>query len=147
MSNPGFSKRMLVICYDALLLAGVLFMAALPLPLIPAEIASTAAGKAVKGAYLLSVCFVFYGWFWTHGGQTLGMRAWNLYLVRANGKFINWPTAALRFVAAMLSWAALGLGFTWILLSRQRRSWHDLLSGTQIVHMPPGRGARDQEQK
>jgi uncharacterized RDD family membrane protein YckC len=35
--------------------------------------------------YLLLVCFFFYGGFWVHGGQTLGMRAWRLRLQRRNG--------------------------------------------------------------
>ena len=127
---------MLVICYDALLLAGVLFLSALFFPLLPDAFQFSLTGKLVKGGYLLGVCFVFYGWFWTHGGQTLGMRAWNLYLVKADGKFIDWNTAAVRFGVAIISWAAAGLGFTWILINKRSRSWHDIVSGSQIVFVP-----------
>lgn len=124
---------MLVICYDSLLLAGVLFLSAVFFPLLPDGFEFSMAGKLVKGTYLLGISFVFFGWFWTHGGQTLGMRAWNLYLVKADGKFINWRTAFIRFAVAIVSWVALGLGFTWILLNKRNRSWHDIASGSQIV--------------
>ncbi|OGI41569.1 MAG: hypothetical protein A2150_00620 [Candidatus Muproteobacteria bacterium RBG_16_64_11] len=46
------------------------------------------------------VCgFLFYGWFWTRGGQTLGMRAWRLRLTRADGGPVTWRRAALRIGA------------------------------------------------
>jgi len=61
------------------------------------------------------------------------MKAWNLYLVKPDGKFINWNTALKRYLAALVSWACLGLGFTWILLDHRNRSWHDILTNTQIV--------------
>ena len=49
--------------------------------------------------------------------------------------------ASLRFVAALLSWAAVGLGFLWQLWDRDRLTWHDRISGTRIVHYPkPGKG-------
>lgn len=135
MKSVGFLKRMLVVAYDGLLLAGVLFLSALFLPLLPESFAASMPGKLLKSAYLLSVCFIFYGWFWTHGGQTLGMRAWNLYLIKPDGKFIGWKIAAVRFLSAIISWAAVGLGFTWILVNRRGLAWHDIISNTQIVHV------------
>ena len=122
--------------YDGLLLAGVLFLSALFFPLIPDSIEMSMAGRLFKVAYLLTVSFLFYGWFWTHGGQTLGMKAWNVYLIKPNGKFIDWRTAAVRYAVAVLSWAVAGLGFAWILLHPANRAWHDILSGSQIVYVP-----------
>lgn len=124
---------MMVVAYDGLLLAGVLFLSALFFPLLPEDFSASLAGQIIKSTYLLTICFLFYGWFWTHGGQTLGMRAWNLYLIKPDGKFINWPIAAVRFISAIISWAAVGLGFTWILINRRKLAWHDIASGTQIV--------------
>ena len=136
MNTVGFFKRLLIICYDGLLLLGVIFLSSLFFPLLPEAFSYSLPGKVFKGAYLLSVIFLFYGWFWTHGGQTLGMKVWNLYLVNADGKFINWKTALIRFFAAIVSWAAIGLGFTWILLDRKRRTWHDIVTKTQILYVP-----------
>lgn len=137
LPRPGLFKRLLVVCYDLLLLLGVIMFAAIITVFIPASIESTPWVRGLKGIYFMTVIFYFYGWFWTHGGQTLGMRVWNLYLVDQNGKFIDWQRAGLRFGLAVISVAALGLGFTWILLNRQRRSWHDIGSGTHLVHIKP----------
>ena len=137
LPRPGLIKRLLVACYDLLLLFGVILVASVPFLLIPAAIETTMVVRVIKLLYLVGVVFCFYAWFWTHGGQTLGMRVWNLYLVNAQGKFIDWPRAALRFALSLVSVGALGLGFTWILLHRQRRTWHDIGSGTHIVQIKP----------
>lgn len=136
MNTIGFFKRLLIICYDGLLLLGVILLASVILPLLPDALNFSPLGKAIKGVYLLSITFLFYGWFWTHGGQTLGMKVWKLYLVDTDGQFINWTTAFVRFIAAIFSLAAIGLGFTWILLDRRRRAWHDIISKTQILYVP-----------
>ena len=136
MNSVGLFKRLLVIVYDGLLLIGVLFAASLVFLLLPDNFEATGVGVFLKRAYLITVSFIFYGWFWTHGGQTLGMRSWGLYLVRPNGKFIGWPTAAIRFCTAPLSWLPVGMGFAWILIDKQQRAWHDIFSNTRIAHVP-----------
>ncbi len=101
----------------------------------------SALGRVLGGTLVslncVAISFAFYGWFWTHGGQTLGMKAWNIYVIKPDGKFMSWPIAAKRYAFALLSWAPFGLGFTWILLNRKKLAWHDLLSNTQLVHVPP----------
>ena len=156
MKKIGFFKRILVAIYDGLLLVAVLFFTlALVMGLFigiapdslfvdpsllenPRIIQLTDLGRFIGSTvfiiHCLTVSFVFYGWFWTHGGQTLGMRAWNLYLIKPDGKFINWKVAAVRYFAAIMSWAVAGLGFTWILLNRHKLAWHDSLSNTKIVY-------------
>jgi len=145
MNTVGFFKRLLVISYDGLLLLGVIFLSALFFPLLPDAFSHSLLGKIIIDVYLLSIIFLFYGWFWTHGGQTLGMKVWNLYLVNADGKFISWKVAFIRFVTAILSLAILGLGFTWIMIDRRRRAWHDILSGTQILYVAPQKNASPKE--
>jgi uncharacterized RDD family membrane protein YckC len=82
--------------------------------------------------YLLLVCVFFYSWFWTHGGQTLGMRAWKVKLVSENGYTVSWQQAVLRFFVAIISWAAFGIGVLWLWISPQQRSWHDVISATHL---------------
>lgn len=127
----GLARRLAAVVYDALLLIAVLFFAALPVVLLH--------GGAVEGSilfdvYLVGVAFAFYGWFWTHGGQTIGMRAWRVRVVRADGSPVRWADAGIRFAVAILSWIALGAGFWWCLLEREGRTWHDRASGTRLVH-------------
>jgi uncharacterized RDD family membrane protein YckC len=76
---------------------------------------------------------VFFGWFWTHGGQTLGMRAWRLKLLDSSGNPVTWRQSLIRYGAAWLSLLALGLGYIWVWIDPQGLSWHDRLSGTRLV--------------
>jgi uncharacterized RDD family membrane protein YckC len=129
-------RRLAAIVYDGVLLAGVLFAASLPLPLFPAAVQQTAWFRWSLRGYLLLVGFVFFGWFWSHGGQTLGMRAWRIRVVITAGDEPGWRQAGIRYAVALGSWAALGGGFLWSLLDRDRRCWHDILSGTRLVLVP-----------
>ncbi len=139
-ASPHFSpgslpRRMAAIVYDCLLLWGILFLAGLPLPIVPEHVREHWVVQTLIQVYLLSTCLIFFGWFWTHGGQTLGMRAWQLRVVGADGASITWRSAVIRFFGAILSWAALGLGFWWVLIDRQKLAWHDYLSGTRLIRL------------
>ena len=72
---------------------------------------------------------------WRYGGQTLGMRPWRLKVLAADGRIAPPRTLALRYAVATLSLAAAGLGFLWSLVDRERRTWHDLASGTVLVRL------------
>jgi uncharacterized RDD family membrane protein YckC len=130
-------RRLLAATYDALLLLG-LWLAATFLAWLTAHLfGKEVLPPAFMRAYLFMISFGFFGWFWTHGGQTLGMRVWRLQLRRADESALNWTTAMLRFAAAIFSWGALGLGMIWCLVDGRRRSWHDLVAGTEVVALPP----------
>ena len=73
---------------------------------------------------------------WRFGGQTLGMRAWRLRLVDADGAAPSWGTLCVRYAVATLSLAAAGLGFWWAWLDKNRLTWHDHASGTRLVRLP-----------
>jgi uncharacterized RDD family membrane protein YckC len=133
-SKPGLLRRLAVILYDALLLLAVLFLAtAVALPFNAGQAFSS--GQFAYPVYLLVISFLFYGWFWTRGGQTLGLRAWKIKVCRFDGGVVSWRLAVLRFAAAGLSWVCLGLGFFWCLFDKKRLCWHDYLSGTCLVKL------------
>lgn len=135
----GLARRFAAIAYDGIVLIAVLFFAAIPPTVAVVSLASVVQEASVAfrlgmGVYVLAVAFAFYGGFWTHGGQTIGMRAWRVRVVRADGGPVRWADAGLRFTAAMLSWTIFGAGFWWSLLDHERRTWHDCLSRTRLVH-------------
>ena len=84
---------------------------------------------------LLGLTAAYFVISWSRGGQTIGMRAWRLRVVGADGQSLPWPRALLRFGVALVALAALGLGFVWCLLDRDRRGWHDLVARSQVVRL------------
>lgn len=136
-------RRLGAIVYDTLLLIALWLLATVPFVLVLGETNRSAGLRLAFQAYLLAVAFGFLGGFWVHGGQTLGMRAWRLTLT-ADHPPLNWRKAAVRFLAALLSWACLGLGFWWMTVDRERLAWHDRLSGTRLLlTAKPGAGSPD----
>lgn len=87
---------------------------------------------------LLLGTFVFYSWFWTHGGQTLGMRAWRLKVVHArlDGSTPNALQCASRLASALVSILAFGMGYLWVLIDPNSDTWHDRLSNTRTLVIP-----------
>ncbi len=135
--NAGLGRRLMAMLYDTFLLAAIVFLAAVPVVVATGGRVSAASGSRFAfQLYLAGVIFVFFGWFWTHGGQTLGMRAWRLRAVRADGAPMDWAHAAMRFGFAIVSLLAFGIGFLWMRVDRKRLAWHDRLSKTRIVRLP-----------
>ena len=93
--------------------------------------------ELVYRLYLLAIGFAFFGGFWVRDGQTLGMLAWRVQVVRsADGGRISWNQALLRYLAALLSWIPFGLGFWWALYDKDKKTWHDRLSRTELRLAP-----------
>ncbi|MCK4841714.1 MAG: RDD family protein [Methylococcales bacterium] len=122
---------MAIIAYDSLLLLALLFLAtAIVLPFNKGEAFSSS--QFFFPIYLLAVSFIFYGWFWTHGGQTLGMKTWKIRILTIDKQSITWGQALTRFLTAIISWVFIGCGFLWKLVDKNQRTWHDHLSKTAL---------------
>ncbi len=142
---PGLPRRLAAIFYDSFLVAG-LVVAAFTLVYLPLAIGLGLEDlhrhpwlRHLLGLWMLTVAVGFHLWFWTHGGQTLGMRAWRLKLVSADGGPVTLKQALLRYGVAVLSALALGLGFLWAAFDGQKRAWHDRASGTRLILVDPDR--------
>lgn len=130
--SPGLLRRLAALFYDTLVLVAVLFVATLLiLPFHDGQ--AFRPNHGLYSGYLSIVGFAYFGWFWTHGGQTLGMRAWKIRVCTTSGDSVSWGQAAIRFICGLLSFACFGLGYIWILFDSRRRAWHDLASRSKIV--------------
>ncbi|MFU8821650.1 MAG: RDD family protein [Gammaproteobacteria bacterium] len=127
---PGLARRLAACLYDGLVLVAVLMVAGAAWVALSG--AAAPPGHWMFRVYLLAVSALFLGMFWRRG-ETLGMRAWKLRLEGADGRPPGWRRVLLRFATALVSWAALGLGFLWVLVDREKLAWHDRLSGTRLV--------------
>ena len=128
-------RRLVAALYDALLLAAVWTV------VVMADTFLRGAGRIAYDAHVLRAelllsGLLFFGWFWTHGGQTLGMRVWRLQLRRVDGRPLNWPAAMARYAFAWLAWLPLAAGVLWCAIDPRGRAWHDALSGTEVVLLP-----------
>jgi uncharacterized RDD family membrane protein YckC len=134
LGKVGFFRRMASILYDLLLLLALMALAttAITLPF----------GMPSSGWLLLFQVFtfeiiplLFFTGFWSRGGQTLGMRAWRLKVVREDGGDVSWNDALRRHLAALLSCLSLGLGFLWALIDKEGLAWHDHISRTRLIRL------------
>lgn len=96
-------RRLAAAVYDGLLLVG-LWMAALIVDTVVRDLIGVERQWPALRAYLFLIGLVFFGWFWTHGGQTLGMRAWRLQVRRGDGAPLRWLDAALRYALMLMCW-------------------------------------------
>ena len=119
--------------YDGMLLFAWLMAAAAPVVMAAGGADSGLVSGVWFQADLYAAAYLFFGWFWTHGGQTLGLRCWKLRVIGQDGGDLNWGDAAIRFLAATLSLCAFGLGFAAALFHPQRLAWHDRLSKSRVA--------------
>jgi uncharacterized RDD family membrane protein YckC len=155
LTTPGLMRRMAAFVYEGVLLFGVLFVAGY------LWTAATQQRHALQGqsglqAFIFVVLAIYFVVFWTRGGQTVAMRAWNIRLVAADGAPVGRLRALLRylaswlwFVPALLAARVAGLHsafeifvlmFVGVLayamlawLHPQRQFLHDALCGTRLV--------------
>jgi uncharacterized RDD family membrane protein YckC len=88
--------------------------------------------------YFPMLFFAYMVLFWAWQGTTLGGIICRLRIVRADGKRLEFVDAFVRALSAVLSVAALGIGFLWILRDPQQQAWHDKIAGTIVVKVPNG---------
>lgn len=97
-------RRFAAAIYDGLLLIA-LWMVTLLLICLPLNgLLGLPPGNAINRALLLIVALGFFVWFWTRGGQTLGMRAWRLQVRRSEATLLRLPVAVVRAMATLIYW-------------------------------------------
>ncbi len=85
--------------------------------------------SSIRSALLIIVTLVFFGYFWTKSGQTIGMRAWRLKVQTLEGNLISWPQAIIRSLCALL-----GLGNLLVFLDfKNNKALQDYLSKTEVI--------------
>jgi uncharacterized RDD family membrane protein YckC len=86
--------------------------------------------------------FIYFGYSWAANGKTFGMALLGIQVVGEEGDPVGPRRGIVRTLAFPLSFLLCGLGFTGILLGRERRALHDVLAGTVVVYTWDARAAR-----
>lgn len=132
----GLMRRLAAMVYDALVLMAVWMLVGF---VAVALNGGEANESPLFHSILLVVTFVFFAFFWMRAGMTLGMQAWRLRVQSVDGRSLSLMQALVRFVAAIASLLAGGLGYWWILFDTEKRSWPDMASGSRVVVLPKPR--------
>ena len=159
---PSLWRRMASFLYEGVLLFGVTFISGYLYAALTQQ-RSALIGKSGLQAFEFVVLGIYFIWFWTHGGQTVAMKAWHLRVVDEHGAPLGQGRALARY---LLSWlwflpalasvhfaelhgggaitgALLAGVLGYVLLARlhpSRQFLHDLLCRTRVVtQRPPAR--------
>jgi uncharacterized RDD family membrane protein YckC len=161
MANPW--RRLGAMLYDALLCAALLMVAAVPFLPFNGE------GHQLHGTvlytqrlWLLCVLVVFFVFFWSRKGKTLGMQAWSIWIQTEGSNKPSVQESLARLLWACIPWlpsyivlsinsvvhnlilnrAGLALlilvplNYLTAYLDPRRRAFHDRFLKTQIVFRP-----------
>ena len=87
---------------------------------------------------IIAVSIGYFPWFWSRGGQTPGMNAMKIKVVRdADGGPVTVGSAILRLIGLWVGLAVFYIGVIWIFVDKRKRGWQDLIGGTVVVEVPP----------
>lgn len=127
-------RRLGAALYDGILLVALWFVGT-AVVVVPAG-GAIPAGSLWFGFYLWCLTGFFYLWFWLHGGQTLGLRAWRLRVIDVRtGQPPVLARGLLRYALAGPIWLSL-LGILWSVFDPEQRAVHERLSGTRLAVVP-----------
>lgn len=154
---PSVPRRMAAMAYEGLVLLGVVMAAGFLYSLVSQQ-RHALQGRSGLQAFLFVVLGIYFVWFWSHGGQTVAMRAWQVRLVDLQGRPVSRGLALLRYLASWLWFApalvaarmaqwhdatALAASGLWVTayavssyLRADRQFWHDVLCSTRLVRTP-----------
>lgn len=91
----------------------------------------------VLGLVATVITILYFPYFWARGGQTPGMRPFDLRVVRdSDGGPVGWGMALLRLVGLWVAAVVFYIGFIWVFIDKRRRGWQDLIAGTVVVKQP-----------
>jgi len=106
-----FIKRILAAIYDGLISIAVLLVTTWIYTVIAGYItgwdryqqmaeAGQLSGDPGLTFLLFLVLYLFFAYFWTRIGQTLGMQVWRIRIENLDGSAISWTQALLRYLTA-----------------------------------------------
>ena len=128
----GLGRRLGALLYDSLLILA-LWMATILIMVVITN-------QAVSGWWLQSLLLLewagFYLYAWHKSGQTVGMMAWRIKTLQADGSTPTVMQCAKRLAVAPASFCLGLLGYFWMFLNEEKATWHDLFSNTVVVHFP-----------
>jgi uncharacterized RDD family membrane protein YckC len=143
----GIIRRFAAIFYDAILCLALVMTITMTYMAVNHSIlgaeeyrALNESGSTLRDPLLSSILFIslflFFGYFWTKNGQTLGMQVWHLRIQNNDNTHITWNQSLIRFLVSFVSFFSFGLGYFWAIIDKQHRTWHCILSESEVIRIP-----------
>jgi uncharacterized RDD family membrane protein YckC len=85
--------------------------------------------------FFLLFQWLYFVFFFSTTGQTVGKAIMGLRVVTVNGKRLGAKRSFIRTLCYTASLAPLGLGFLWVLGEDRRRAWHDKIAHTYVLYV------------
>lgn len=147
ISTPSLFRRLAAMFYDSLLCIALMFVVTGVYMMISHAVIGGEAYKEMNEAgstindplltiVIFASLFLFFGFFWTKTGQTLGMQVWHIRVQTPDGYSISWKQALVRLFSAFISASCFGAGYLWVLIDNNKKSFHCHISDTEIVRIP-----------
>ncbi|MGB0582539.1 MAG: RDD family protein [Limisphaerales bacterium] len=89
---------------------------------------------SIIGPLVIPMIYLYFVGLWTWKQSSLGGIVMNIRVERIRQEKLDFSTALVRSIGSTLSLLAFGLGFVWTAVSRDKRSWHDHLAGTNVYY-------------
>jgi uncharacterized RDD family membrane protein YckC len=145
--SAGLLRRLAALLYDVFLVVSIWMAMGFALQFIfGPDTNQLVDGRVQTDPLLNAIVFMgevltaatFYIWFWRRTGQTLGMIAWRIKAVNADGNdgLMSLQQGLLRFALAWPAFFCFGLGYLWLYVDRNGDALHDKLSGTRVIVLP-----------
>ncbi len=143
MEKASFLGRLLAYILDGLIMSIIGIFGGLLIWGLLALMGNTDSDFVVIMAIMLScllvivilvIQFLYFGYFWSTSGQSLGMKLLNMKVVRQDGGELSFLTAGLRgSLGYWISSLVFNLGFLWAAFDQEKETWHDKIFKTWVV--------------
>ncbi|EHR71825.1 putative membrane protein [Burkholderiales bacterium JOSHI_001] len=159
LQAPALWRRLACMLYEGVVLFGVVMIFGYLYSSLTQQ-RHALQGTTGLQVFIFLVLGIYFGWFWSRGGQTVAMKAWHLRVVDAQGRPVGQGRAVLRYALAwlwflpalaslhfaglkgggtiallLLSGVAVYAALT--LLRPDRQFFHDALCGTRLIDCRP----------
>ncbi len=92
-------------------------------------------GPRFAAIFYLLFTYLYFTFFFSTTGQTVGKAIMGLRVVTNDGKRMGVKRSFIRALCYTLSLAPFGLGFLWVLGEDRRRAWHDKIAHTYVLYV------------
>jgi len=129
-------KRLAALFYDSCILVALAFITT-GIVLLCRDNQSIPSHTLWYQLLLLSIGLSYWLTAMRWGGQTIGMRAWQLKVIQSQGQPMNWASVFKRLCYLLISLLSFGIGYLWMFFDKQRHTWYERQSNTKMISTKP----------